>query len=281
MAAPQNPRPAVLMMLNKLTTMPTLIRLSLCLMTSAGIHGGVAMYDRASRPAVAHDDSSAVVVALVDTLDDPAVAILAAPDQFVPQDAVTVEPQVHVRSSQAPPVPPPRVEPASTSMPLDRVIRKTTAVHEATADRAPPAQPGCAETRVDQPDRPTETDSRGGEVAALLQSVPDAHSSAATEAGPSPGKLIEATPNYRSNPLPQYPFIARQRHWQGVVWLVVDVAANGSVEGVEVERSCGYRVLDRAASRTVKDWEFTPATRAGLPVESRVRIPVRFSLGEG
>ena len=65
------------------------------------------------------------------------------------------------------------------------------------------------------------------------------------------------------------------------MWLVVDVAANGSVEGVEVERSCGYRVLDRAASRTVKDWEFTPATRAGLPVESRVRIPVRFSLGEG
>ncbi len=95
---------------------------------------------------------------------------------------------------------------------------------------------------------------------------------------PTGEALVEAMPDYLNNPLPEYPYIARQRHWQGVVWLLVDVSASGLVEDVDVERSCGHQVLDRAASRTVKRWEFTPATRAGLPVESRVRIPVRFSL---
>jgi protein TonB len=90
--------------------------------------------------------------------------------------------------------------------------------------------------------------------------------------------LIEAMPNYRNNPLPEYPYIARQRHWQGVVWLLVDVSSKGLVVDVDLESSSGYRVLDRAARRAVKRWQFTPATRAGLPVDSQVRIPVRFSL---
>ena len=97
-------------------------------------------------------------------------------------------------------------------------------------------------------------------------------------ARPMGGELTEAMPNYRSNPLPEYPYIARQRRWQGVVWLLVDVSAKGLVDDVALVQSCGYRVLDRAAIKAVKSWEFSPATRAGLPVESQVRIPVRFSL---
>jgi protein TonB len=97
-------------------------------------------------------------------------------------------------------------------------------------------------------------------------------------AGSTGEALVEAMPNYRSNPLPEYPYIARQRHWEGVVWLLVDVSAEGLVDDVDVERSCGYRALDRSARKTVQRWEFTPAMRAGLPVESQVRIPVRFSL---
>jgi protein TonB len=95
---------------------------------------------------------------------------------------------------------------------------------------------------------------------------------------PDGGDLTEATPNYRTNPLPEYPQLARQKQWQGVVWLLVDVSAQGLVDDVNIERSCGYRVLDTSARSTVQRWEFSPATRDGLPVESRVRIPVRFSL---
>ena len=51
-----------------------------------------------------------------------------------------------------------------------------------------------------------------------------------------------------------------------------------SVEDLSVEASSGYKVLDRAATRTVSRWSFEPATRAGIPVSSKARIPVRFRL---
>jgi len=91
-------------------------------------------------------------------------------------------------------------------------------------------------------------------------------------------ELVDAIPDYSNNPLPEYPPLARQRHWQGVVWLLVEVSDEGLVETLHVERSCGHSVLDRAASRTVKRWRFTPARRAGVPAASQVRIPVRFRL---
>ena len=53
------------------------------------------------------------------------------------------------------------------------------------------------------------------------------------------------------------------------------------VDDLRVEQSCGHRVLDRAASRTVRRWQFSPAKRAGLPVSSQARIPVRFRLEDG
>ncbi|MDT8443426.1 MAG: energy transducer TonB [Desulfuromonadales bacterium] len=90
--------------------------------------------------------------------------------------------------------------------------------------------------------------------------------------------FIEAVPEYRSNPLPEYPRLARQRHWQGVVWLMVNVSADGLVENLQIEQSCGHQVLDRAARRSVNSWRFSPAKRDGLPVSSQVRIPVRFVL---
>ncbi len=93
--------------------------------------------------------------------------------------------------------------------------------------------------------------------------------------------LLEAIPNYRSNPLPKYPYLARQRHWEGTVWLLVDVSADGLVDDLRVEQSCGHQVLDRAASRTVRRWQFSPAKRVGLPVSSQVRLPVRFRLEDG
>ena len=98
----------------------------------------------------------------------------------------------------------------------------------------------------------------------------------------SPGahELVEAIPDYSNNPLPEYPPLARQRQWQGVVWLLVDVSDEGLVKNLNVEQSCGHSVLDRAASRAVKNWHFTPARRAGIPTASQVRIPVHFRLEE-
>lgn len=87
-----------------------------------------------------------------------------------------------------------------------------------------------------------------------------------------------ATPDYARNPPPPYPAAALRRRWTGEVWLRVRVTADGDVARARVARSSGYRVLDDAALRAVRDWRFQPARRAGCKVACEVRVPVRFRL---
>lgn len=92
------------------------------------------------------------------------------------------------------------------------------------------------------------------------------------------GGLLRATPRYETNPLPDYPRIARRNRWEGVVELRATVTAEGLVSRLSVERSSGHTVLDRSAVEGVGQWRFVPATRNGIPVACEVRIPVAFRL---
>jgi protein TonB len=92
------------------------------------------------------------------------------------------------------------------------------------------------------------------------------------------GAITEAKPNYLRNPAPPYPWEARQKGWQGVVILKVIVDRSGNPKNVEKEKGSGYAILDESALKTVKQWRFHPAQYGALPVESLVRVPVRFEL---
>jgi len=81
------------------------------------------------------------------------------------------------------------------------------------------------------------------------------------------------------NPAPRYPERALRSGTEGVVVLEVTVGPRGEVVTVVVKKSSGSRRLDREAVRTVTDWRFLPAMRFGRPVESRVEVPIRFTLG--
>jgi protein TonB len=102
----------------------------------------------------------------------------------------------------------------------------------------------------------------------------DLASSATNE---SPGEVPVA---YASNPLPKYPRIARRKGWEGKVWLHVRVSAVGLVEEVTVERSSGYKSLDRAALKAVQNWRFYPVQQGLIPVAGEARVPVRFEIQE-
>lgn len=283
-------------MLNKLTTLPTILRLSLSLLASAGIHGGVAYYDWATQPAAVHDGRSAVAVALVPATEVPSFAV-DTPKTSEKQNTEVAELQamsqspsgLSATSAMKPFLPTP-------SKPKIAARQVTESVEE-PADNILPPDPICIEPLQSLPDHRAEAASITGDTAPCSPSgvadlpaqmaqreltdgrqVAGNQTAISQAAEPQEEARIEAVPDYRNNPLPEYPLIARQRHWQGVVWLLVDVSAKGLVDAVDLEQSCGYRVLDRAASRAVQRWEFTPAKRAGLPVASQVRIPVRFSL---
>jgi protein TonB len=86
---------------------------------------------------------------------------------------------------------------------------------------------------------------------------------------------------YGTNPLPPYPLVARRLGMEGVVLLDVVVAPDGHASDVRVSRTSGFPALDQSALTTVRErWRFVPARRDGVPVESRVTVPIRFRLDD-
>lgn len=84
--------------------------------------------------------------------------------------------------------------------------------------------------------------------------------------------------NYGFNPKPEYPRLARSRHWQGKVLLRVQVSADGQSERVTVFHGSGHDILDESAVAAVEKWRFIPAMRGTTPVASSVIVPVIFTL---
>lgn len=135
---------------------------------------------------------------------------------------------------------------------------------------------------VEEPDalsgqgRVAEVLAAGEEAATLPVEMP------AAEPEPRPvleqGVVRAAEPDYLLNPPPVYPDSARERGWQGTVTLEVQVSSKGLPDQVTVFRSSGYRILDQAAEKAVRRWKFRPASVAGFPLSTRVKVPVRFIL---
>jgi TonB family protein len=89
-----------------------------------------------------------------------------------------------------------------------------------------------------------------------------------------------AYPDYKVNPKPHYPYVARRRGYEGIVVLKVLVMEDGRVGEIRIEESSGFEILDEAAIKSVRKWVFSPAKRNGIPVSSWVKIPIRFELNE-
>ena len=105
----------------------------------------------------------------------------------------------------------------------------------------------------------------------------DAGAGSGSGHGGNGGELTQ--PQYRLNPKPPYPVVARRMGQQGVVVLRVRVRPDGSVAEAELVQSSGSALLDESALRTVREsWRFVPAHRDGTAVESWVEVPIRFVL---
>lgn len=95
------------------------------------------------------------------------------------------------------------------------------------------------------------------------------------QGAPAPGD--RAQPQPLSTPAPRYPREALRMGAGGTVRITVTVAADGSVERLELAGSSGNRHLDRAALEAVRRWRFQPATRNGKPVAAEVSVPIVFN----
>jgi protein TonB len=85
-------------------------------------------------------------------------------------------------------------------------------------------------------------------------------------------------PDLSGNRPPAYPPVALAQHLEGTVLLRLHIAATGRVQRVQVVKSSGHGVLDRAAVEAVSTWRGRPAQRAGRPLATIELLPVRFRL---
>lgn len=77
---------------------------------------------------------------------------------------------------------------------------------------------------------------------------------------------------------PQYPKRALKLRQEGVVWLRVLVDEQGEQEELKVHRPSQYALLNQAAMKAVKKWEFEPTKRFGRAIKSWVEIPIEFAI---
>jgi len=90
--------------------------------------------------------------------------------------------------------------------------------------------------------------------------------------------VVLAKPRYNRNPPPDYPSIAQRRRYQGTVILDVYVLEDGQVGDLRVAESSNHSLLDRAAMKAVRRWQFEPARKGDREVAMWVKVPIRFDL---
>ncbi|HEY2511168.1 MAG TPA: energy transducer TonB, partial [Polyangiaceae bacterium] len=73
-----------------------------------------------------------------------------------------------------------------------------------------------------------------------------------------------------------YPASALTERKHADVMVAATVDADGHVSKVEILESGGAD-LDEAAEVAVRQWLFSPATRGGKPIASRIKIPFHFA----
>jgi protein TonB len=84
--------------------------------------------------------------------------------------------------------------------------------------------------------------------------------------------------DYLRPPAPRYPPLARQAKQQGTVLLLVWIDTDGRPGRVELQRSSGLPLLDRAAIASVREALFRPVIESGIARTARVLIPIEFTL---
>jgi len=98
----------------------------------------------------------------------------------------------------------------------------------------------------------------------------------------STAPIVDSAPDYKAsylnNPRPPYPMMARRMGWGGKVILDVEVRSDGACGEIQLFKSSGHDVLDRAALNTVRSWRFVPARQGGQATTQWFRVPIHFSL---
>ena len=167
---------------------------------------------------------------------------------------------------EAPPAPPPKQEPPpppedpeAEALPQPPLAPPQQT--QVTAVAVPPPAPKPAPRADTAPEiNLGGTDSLSSLIATGSQMIP-----------------VEIDARFR-NREPIYPNEAARLSQHGLVVVQALVSPDGHAEAVEIARSSGYPLLDKAARDAVITWHFRPAIEGGVPVQSTIPIAIDFTL---
>jgi TonB family protein len=125
--------------------------------------------------------------------------------------------------------------------------------------------------------RQAEADEKQARAFAIRAARIAAASPTAPAADAVPIREADAAPQLLHRTDPEYSEEARSVRHGGTVELSVDIAPDGRVYNVRLERSLGLG-LDEKAVEAVEQWTFKPGTRGGQPVTVRAKVTVHFRL---
>ena len=179
----------------------------------------------------------------------PPPAVVEAPPSPTPPP-----PPVDLAEVMLPPPPPP----APVAEPPPELVEKPPEPPREVAEAPPERRAPPRQTAAPQPVR----------LSAALQGM----ESFTLEGRTTPPEAADAARNRR----PNYPEASRRRGEQGVVRVELLVDPSGRVVDVRVLESSGFSTLDAEAVKTVRDWRFRPAQRAGVPVAGSITTAVHF-----
>jgi eukaryotic-like serine/threonine-protein kinase len=123
---------------------------------------------------------------------------------------------------------------------------------------------------------PPETSSLQPRAALVDIPVSTDPTSSAVPSQPVAGEVVTPPIRLRTIP-PDYPTAARAAQLEGNVLLQAVVGSDGKVRDVTVLRSV-HPLLDEAAKKAVRRYEYTPGQRNGVPEAVTIRLTVSFRL---
>ncbi len=163
---------------------------------------------------------------------------------------------------------------------------------EAIAENKPapkkPVSPKSVSPQKITPDIPKEKaqkpETKVSEVKPEPKVEPEKHTEVAESAQPansgaSSQPILVTKPTFVTRPTaPKYPRLAKRRGIQGVATYEVWLDEDGNQVKQALVSSSGALMLDEAALKAIKQWEFSPHIVNGRAMAHRVKIPVRFKL---
>ncbi len=198
---------------------------------------------------------------------------------LLPAARITENRTPEVQSAQTPPPENPKSQPPQMAEPDSRIAQtnRLTTGHNARTlqhdNRKPHTQPAETDSHTTS-NTPLETTPVTEPLALNNNTTAPPHSSAENVS-----KHISAALKNRLARHFEYPWLARQRGWQGQVLLSLHVASNGDLSGWKVVQTSGYRTLDQSALKAARRIEHLPQAEHWLNGASlEVRLPVQYKL---